>query len=65
MGLTRIHPICQLQYEQFTFPMPVDNIPKFEKLNGLCINVFGYNDKDHITPLSRTKLDESKFIAVV
>ena len=41
------------------FPMPLDNISKFEKLNPLLpgINVFSYNEKDKIYPLRLAKRD--------
>ncbi|XP_075157947.1 uncharacterized protein LOC142231214 [Haematobia irritans] len=36
-----------LNFEGLEFPMPVQEIPKFEKLNpGVSINVYGYNRKD-------------------
>ena len=41
----------QLDYKGFSFPMAVGDIPKFEKRNDLCINVFGYKDDNGVIPL--------------
>ncbi|XP_033212113.1 uncharacterized protein LOC117169717 [Belonocnema kinseyi] len=31
----------ELKYNDITFPIPFEDIPKFEKMNGLSINVYG------------------------
>ena len=48
-----------LNTKGLSFPMPVDNISKFEKLNPLLlgINVFSYDEKDKIYPLRLAERD--------
>ena len=37
--------ICQLDYSSIEFPVTVKQINKIEKQNNICINLFGYEEK--------------------
>ena len=37
--------ICQLDYSSIEFPVTVEQINKIEKQNNICINLFGYEEK--------------------
>ena len=44
-----------LNFTGISFPTPLSQIPKVERLNGLAINVFGYSEEAGIHPLYLTK----------
>ncbi|KAK3103044.1 hypothetical protein FSP39_016008 [Pinctada imbricata] len=46
--------IDELEFTGITFPVKIDEIPKFEKRNDISVNVFGY-EKGDIYPLHLTK----------
>src|SRR5690606_38065550 len=47
-----------LKFDGITFPVEIDSIPKFEKLNNIVVNVFTYEDK-RLYPLYLSKLEGS------
>ena len=47
----------KLKFDDIEFPVKKDNIPKFEKLNKININVFTYDHKFNIYPL---KISQNK-----
>ena len=42
--------IGDLNYEGITFPVTIKQIPKIEKQNNICFNIFGYED-NQVYPL--------------
>ena len=50
-----------LDIKDFKFPMPLTDIPKFEKMNNLSVNVYGLTDtnKVQILKISNYKNDET------
>ena len=51
-----------LKFDDISFPVKLDKIPKFEKLNNININVFSYNEKYNIFPLQISKINFEKVI---
>ena len=51
-----------LKFDDINFPVKLDKIPKFEKLNNININVFGYDEKYKIFPLQISKNNFEKVI---
>ena len=54
-----------LKYEQMQFPISLEDVPKFEKLNNLSINVYGIecdenSRKEKIVPLYLSKFKSNK-----
>ena len=45
-----------LKFDDINFPVKLDKIPKFEKLNNININVFDYDKKYNIFPLQISKI---------
>ena len=45
----------QLKFIDIDFPVKVTDIQKFEKQNGISVNLYGYDDKDDVYPLQITK----------
>ena len=39
-----------LEYKNLEFPMRLDDIQVFEKMNDLRVNVYGFNEKQQIVP---------------
>ena len=52
--------ICQLDYSSIEFPVTVKQINKIEKQNNICINLFGYEEKQpfpiYISPKKSIKI---------
>ena len=46
----------QLNVEGITFPTPIDQIPKFEQMNNISINVFGL-ENDVVVPIQLSRHD--------
>jgi hypothetical protein len=46
--------VSDLNFKDISFPVKMDNIPKFEKQNDMSINIFGY-EKNSIFPVQITK----------
>ena len=49
-----------LKFDDISFPGKLDKISKFEKLNSININVFGYDEKYNIFPLQISKNNYEK-----
>ena len=45
----------ELKFTGVDFPVPLSQMPKVERLNGLAINVFGYSESAGVHPLYLTK----------
>ena len=45
------HKKFELKLHAINFPVKLDKIPKFVKLNNININVFGYDEKFNLYPL--------------
>ena len=44
----------ELNVEGITFPTPIDQIPKFEQVNNISINVFGL-ENDVVVPIQLSR----------
>ena len=51
-----------MKFDDINFPVTLDKIPKFEKLNIISINVFGYFEKYNLFPLQISKTNFEKII---
>ena len=51
----------KLNLDNIEFPMPLTDVPKFEKQNNIGINVFGF-EKNKILPLYLSKIKTQKII---
>jgi hypothetical protein len=55
----------ELKLSNLEFPMKISNIPKFEEMNNISINVFGFsneNGKESVYPLYNSKFEFKKVI---
>ena len=51
----------ELNVEGITFPTPIHQIPKFEQMNNMSINVFGL-ENDVVVPIQLSRLDSDNEI---
>ncbi|XP_015115958.1 uncharacterized protein LOC107040393 [Diachasma alloeum] len=58
------HTNKKLEYKDLCFPLALNDVPKFEKKNGLSINVYGIEDGDgggsQIVPFHLSKVDSKR-----
>ncbi len=60
--------VYNLKYGNISFPMKINDIYKFEELNGISINVFGYNyasNQESFYPLYLSKYSYEKVIELL
>ncbi len=52
----------ELKFNSIKLPVKVSDVPKFENLNSMNVNVFGYDEKFNIYPLHTSKNKHDKVI---
>ena len=50
----------KFNWDEITFPTPIDQIPKFGKNNNISIAVFGYDEDEGIFPLGKNEFPKSE-----